>query len=117
MAFQYKVTIKGPPALSASDPSNFRTWFKAVTGNSGSPAIKNLYQAGKVVAYPEIVVTVTGEDNLDVRPECTALYEFNNALSREQFSHNSHEWGEDAIAWRNKLIASDFQITGELIDS
>ena len=117
MAFQYKVTIKGPPALTATKAYDFREYFKHYTGNSGAPAIKNLYQAGKVVAYPEITVTVDGEAGLDVRPECTALYEFNTALSREQFIHNSHEWGEDAIAWRNLLIANDFQFSGESIDT
>ena len=57
MAIQFKVTIEGPENAVANDAAAFRGWLKSYTGNSGSPAVKNLYQAGKIVAYPQLTVT------------------------------------------------------------
>lgn len=118
MAFQYKVTIQGPENAIADSAATFRGWFKQFTNNSGSPAIKNLFQAGKIVAYPQLTVTSegTGEDN--VRPVAEMLYEFDTALSREQFIHNSHEWGEEQIQWRNLILENNyFTLSGESIDT
>ena len=46
------------------------------------------------------------------------LYEFDTALSREQFIHNSHEWGEEQIQWRNLILENNyFTLSGESIDT
>jgi len=118
MAIQFKVTIEGPENAVANDAAAFRGWLKSYTGNSGSPAVKNLYQAGKIVAYPQLTVTENGTGVDNVRPVCTMLYEFDSALSREQFIHNSHEWGAEAIEYRNILQENNnFVITGVSIDT
>tara|TARA_R110002050_G_scaffold168478_2_gene299753 strand:- start:290 stop:643 length:354 start_codon:yes stop_codon:yes gene_type:complete len=117
MALQYKVTIRGPKNAVANEPNDFRVWFSDYTGSLGSPAVKNLYQSGKIVAYPALEVTVNGTGADDTRPVCTALYEFDSAISREQFIMNSHEYGAEMIQWRDYLIGADFFFDGESIDT
>lgn len=118
MAIQFKVTIEGPENGVANDAATFRGWFQAYTGTSGSPAVKNLYQQGKIIAYPALTVTENGTGVDNVRPVCTMLYEFDSALSREQFIHNSHEWGQESIQYRNLLLENNtFTINGVSIDT
>lgn len=117
MAYQYKVTITGPVTAEASSVNEWRFLFAGITGHRGSPAVKSLYQEGKISAYPEMTSVVTGAGDDTVAPTMTALYEFPTTNDRENFIMSSHDYADESNNWRDALIIRGYSFSGESIDT